>query len=94
MAKILIIEPDEILAGLYAQKLTDFGFETRTARTEDEARQHLDSFHPDVVTTDHQPGEDLLGKPTVIFLNEDRCPPGELARQIKTRLVRNRLLGS
>lgn len=92
MAKILIIDRDEILSGLYAQKLADCGFETRTVRTEDEAAAHVENFRPDVIVAGQEPTESLAKKAASVFLTCHKCSPKELAQRIRAKLIRDRLL--
>lgn len=56
MAKVLIVEPDKVLAGHYAAALRQAGHETRLSHAAQEAINVTDSWMPDVVLLELQLG--------------------------------------
>lgn len=64
MSKILLIEDDAILLGMYRDKFLHEGFEVETAQNGEEGMNKLRSFLPDVVLLDllmpEQSGFDVL----------------------------------
>ena len=93
MKTILIVEDEELLAGMYQEKFQDEGFSVVSVKTIEEARSAMATKKPDIILLDillhDENGLDLLKGtgvaqeiPVIVFSNFDDTETVKVAKEL------------